>query len=300
LSIEVTVVGGYLGAGETTLLNELLRAATERIVVLVNDFGDINIDEELIGSRSEDTIELANGCICCSLVDGFAAALAEVSQLDPAPDRLVIEASGVADPAQVAAYGHSPGFHLGSVVVLVDAEQVHTQAEDRFVGTTVVRQIAGADLVVISKADLVDAGQIESVRRFVAELNHGALVVEASRGAVDADVLYGPTVERESRAAPAGHVHLAQHESWSLRWARVLERAELDALLDELPDGIVRAKGIVWCADPRLGERPWLVQAVGKRRSVVPWADRTDTSSRFVCIGHPGALDDEWLAARVG
>ena len=300
MSIEVTVVGGYLGAGKTTLLNHLLRTATERIVVLVNDFGDINIDEELIESRSDDTIELANGCICCSLVDGFAAALSEVGGLEPVPDRLVIEASGVADPAQVAAYGHSPGFHLGAVVVVVDAEQVRDQAEDRFVGTTVVRQIEGADLVVVSKVDLVDPAALEAVRSFVTDLAPEALIVESSHGGVDASVLYGPAVDRDPAQAEPDHAHLAHHESWSHRWTGAIERAALDDLLDDLPSEVVRAKGIVWCSSDGSNERPWLVQVVGSRRSVVPWTDRDDTGSRFVCIGRPGALDEGWWAARVG
>ncbi len=81
--IAVTVIGGYLGAGKTTLVNHILRTADERIAVLVNDFGDINIDEDLIASQDGDTISLANGCICCSLVDGFSAALATITALDP-------------------------------------------------------------------------------------------------------------------------------------------------------------------------------------------------------------------------
>ena len=92
-NIEVTVIGGYLGAGKTTLLNQILSSTTERLIVLVNDFGSINIDEQLIEHSDGDTMTLANGCICCTLVDGFAAALTTISDLADPPSRLVIEAS---------------------------------------------------------------------------------------------------------------------------------------------------------------------------------------------------------------
>ena len=92
------MVGGYLGAGKTTLVNHVLRHADERMAVLVNDFGSIDVDRELIVAGDGDTITLANGCICCSLADGFAAALDVVRSARPAPHRLVVEASGGGRP----------------------------------------------------------------------------------------------------------------------------------------------------------------------------------------------------------
>ena len=123
--LPLTVVGGYLGAGKTTLINALLAdPAGERIAVLVNDFGDIDIDARLMDSGDADVMSLTNGCICCSLADGFAEALDRIRDLAGRIDRVVIEVSGVGDPRKVAQWGHVPGFTLDGVVVLVDAETV--------------------------------------------------------------------------------------------------------------------------------------------------------------------------------
>ena len=153
--IPVTVIGGYLGAGKTTLLNHILRNADERVAVVVNDFGDINIDADLVDSEDGDTISLANGCICCSMVDGFIGALDIVKAQSPRPQRLVVEASGVADPNQIAAYAHMPGLALDGTVVVVDAEQVARQLRNEYIRDVIEQQLRAADLLVVNKADLV-------------------------------------------------------------------------------------------------------------------------------------------------
>ena len=134
--VPVTVVAGYLGAGKTTLINELLRHDHgRRLAVLVNDFGAVNIDAALIADHDGQTISLKNGCVCCSIADELGDALDRVLALEPAPDQIVIEASGVADPANVAAYGQGwPGCRLDAVVVLADAETVQAKSRDQFVG----------------------------------------------------------------------------------------------------------------------------------------------------------------------
>src|SRR4029079_62903 len=102
-SIPLTVVGGFLGAGKTSLLNGILERTEDfRIAVLVNDFGTLCVDASLISARSARTISLANGCICCTLVDGLTQALLDVLQFDPAPDHVLVEASGVSDPRRIA------------------------------------------------------------------------------------------------------------------------------------------------------------------------------------------------------
>ncbi len=119
--IPLTVVGGYLGAGKTTLVNRILTEDHgRRIAVIVNDFGDVAVDEALIGPAIGGIRALANGCVCCAAVDGLATALTELRELEPSPEHVIIEVSGVGDPWAVAQWGRTPGYELDGVIVIVD------------------------------------------------------------------------------------------------------------------------------------------------------------------------------------
>ena len=142
MSIPFTVLGGYLGAGKTTMVNHLLaNARGERLALIINDFGAINIDAELISERTEDQINLTNGCICCGMSAGFDEALESLLSRQPPPDRIIVEASGVADVVSLAQYGHHPGLSLDGIIVLADAETVRAKARDKYVDKTVLRQL---------------------------------------------------------------------------------------------------------------------------------------------------------------
>ena len=109
--IRYSVIGGYLGAGKTTLLNRILQHNQgARFGLIVNDFGALNIDAELIESRTDSQVNLTNGCVCCTLVDGFHEALETVAAAEP--DHIIVEASGVADVANIAQFGHGPNLVL--------------------------------------------------------------------------------------------------------------------------------------------------------------------------------------------
>ena len=152
----VTLIGGYLGAGKTTLINRLLNQPElpSGTAVLVNDFGDINVDESLIRSESNNgnVIGLSNGCICCSISDDLSQAL---DQLNTLPiTQVILETSGVAEPARVWQHCHYPGFLPKAAVVVVDAVNFEQRSKDKYVGALVKAQIAQADMLVLSKTEL--------------------------------------------------------------------------------------------------------------------------------------------------
>ncbi len=288
------MLGGYLGAGKTTLLNHLLRTTSEPLAVLVNDFGEINIDADLIESHDGETMTLTNGCICCSMSDGLAQALISVSDLDPRPARLIIEASGVADPATIAGYCHRPGFLLDAVVVVVDAETVGHRLADKRVGSLVAGQVRAADIVVLNKVDLVN--DIDPVESTVRRYNSDGLLIPTEQSKVASVVLFGIEAnQRGDAASPDQPVSVAtppDFESWEWSSERAVDRAWLEQLMDRIPSDVHRMKGVVRLSgDDR---KAWVLQRVGSRWSLRPIsrpADQVETST-LVAIGAPGSTGE--------
>jgi G3E family GTPase len=290
--IPVITIGGYLGAGKTTMLNALLCGDHgQHISVLVNDFGSISIDEKLISARDGDVVTLANGCACCSVAGDLGDALDKIARAKMAPDYIVVEASGVADPARIAALARSPGLVPRATIVLADCETIALRAQDKFVGRLVRRQLTGADLVVLNKIDLVDDEQLGAARALVAREAPAADVVEASHGLVPAGILLG-TVGRPRPAfrcdVPDQNATTAyQNHHW-----RTTEAVDFPALRDAiaaLPATVVRAKGIVI---PQADGPAFEIHRVGERVNVTPLthARKTATGTDLVFVSLAGTL----------
>jgi G3E family GTPase len=303
--LQLTVVGGFLGAGKTTLVNRLLSCAKGRYLVLVNDFGAVNIDADLIAAHDGDTIRLTNGCVCCSLADNFLDTL--IRLLDgPLPfDQLIVEASGVGDPYAIAEIALvEPDLALNAVVVVADAERIVTLLADPRLGDTVRRQIAGADLVLLNKIDLVAAGEVQRGRKALVDAKPGLRVVPVAAAAVPHDLLgLGPRSGggRRFTAEAAGHEQTFTRALY--RGSGCFDRAHLGEQLDRLPPSVLRLKGICRLAG---FETPFLLQMVGARWSMAPQPDLPvrDFAIELVAIGTPdmpseaalGALFDAALA----
>jgi G3E family GTPase len=307
--VPFTVIGGYLGSGKTTLLNHLL-ANTQglRIAVLVNDFGRVNIDAGLIRSHAGDTITLANGCICCSIADNFALVMGKLRHRASDFDHIIIEASGVALPTKIAQYGQMYQLPLDGILVLADAEQVRTQAQNKYVGDTVLRQFNQADLIILNKTDLVSGADLASLRSWFAEIAPGTPRFETAQAEVPTAVLLGaykpPILAHPlSELLPYADNGVPQNnhgqlfETWTLSPVGPLDRKTLAQFAVSLGDEIYRAKGVVWLGEDR--DRSYIYQQVGARWSLVPgptWGD-APPSTQLVVIGRQGSTDEVAIAA---
>ena len=274
-TIPLTVIGGYLGAGKTTLVNHLLRHSDgRRIGVIVNDFGSLAIDATLLAaSAGGDLVSLPNGCVCCTVGAGLHEALETMAAAERGLDHVVIEVRGVADPTVAAAWGTVPPFEPAGVIVLADATSVVQRSRDRYVGGEVTRQLAGADLVVVTKTDACDEVELDAVERWITATSGGAPSIRVVGGEVPADVILG--VGRSSASASrADRGHGAHSVSWSWTTEDRVARADLDRFLSSLDSSVVRVKGWV-----HLDDGIWVdVQVVGRRVEVTRGApaDRTE------------------------
>jgi len=305
-ALPVTIVGGYLGAGKTTLINHLLRqAAGLRLAVLVNDFGELPIDADLIEADDGELLSLAGGCICCSYGSDLMGALMNLPRRAPPPDHVLVEASGVALPGAVAAaISLLAGVALDAVVVLADAETVRARAADPYLADTIERQLRAADLVVVNKRDLVAPHALASLHAWLATQAPGARLLDAVRGRLPLEALLG--VDRGSpRSAKADrllsgalqpHPAAAAEALFERSETQVAQRVDSRGLAAALADpalGVIRAKGVLVDRDGNAV----VLQVVGARAELSPLAAGRAPVGRLVCIGLKGRLDHASIRA---
>jgi len=237
--------------------------------VIVNDVGEINIDARLIRRHSGDTIELSDGCVCCSAIDGFGAAFDQIRARPTPPDHVVVELSGVAEPARMAPWGRSAGFKLDGIMTLVAADRFMELVGRMDIGETIGAQIQAADVLALTKVDLVRPEALASVRRQLRQISPGVPIVEAGDPTVPSMLL------RIGGRRPGGDVAIPEptlfdrHVVDRLPLPNPTTVAELEAILETLPADVMRAKGI---AAGARGER-WAIQVVGRRHSITELAE---------------------------
>lgn len=283
--LPLTVVAGYLGAGKTTFINRLLSGNHGlRLMVLVNDFGAINIDAALMASATEDTIALTNGCVCCTMGADLFMALGDALDRRPRPDHLIVEASGVADPARIAnAALAEPDLAYAGILTVVDGQQIQALSRDALIGPQIRDQITCADLVVVSKLATLP----ETLSKMLADLSDAAIVV--------AEVLPDPAALLFSMPSAAPTTSISPHpayQGWSYDGPATIEHEALSGVISARPKSLFRLKGIV----RDQSGAGWEVHAVGQHISISPNASATRT--QLVAIGLAELVDmaqvDRW------
>jgi len=295
MPLSLTIIGGYLGAGKTTLVNHMLRHANGlRLAVLVNEFGQLPIDEDLIEAQDDTLISIAGGCVCCSYGNDLTLALMDMAAMDPPPDHVVLEASGVAMPGAIAAaVSLLQAYALDGIITLCNAETVMEQATDTYIADTIQRQIADADLLILNKSDLVTPERLAQVEAYLRDLGGGAEVVVAQHGALPPAILLRSFEARDTDVPTPQPAHNHGFRTLSFGMDTPVDAQSLARALAAPDLALIRAKGFVMDIS---GQRQ-TVQVVGRRWEISPAPD--NATPAIVVIGRAQDIDETAIRALI-
>jgi G3E family GTPase len=253
--LPMTVISGYLGAGKTTLVNSILSGDHGlRIAVLVNDFGQIAIDEMMIGARGGDVIALANGCMCCQIGGDLYDAIDRILRMRERFDHLLIETSGVADPTRVAQIAVAePDLEMSRTVVLVDVVNFTCVLADPRLNDTLLRQARAGDLILLTKIDAATRASVTDFQIMLVELGLSAPVDVLPKDDRQAWRILNErrTTDFDSIRAGPLRAHRPPFESWSWTGVEQINLARLMAFARDTALNIYRLKGYFRLTDGR-------------------------------------------------
>jgi len=318
MRIPFTVIGGFLGAGKTSLLNDWLRGLKNlRVALLVNDFGELNIDADLIASQHGDTLALTNGCVCCSLGDDLSMALINVLQAQPSFEAVVVEASGVSDPGRIAMLAQAvPEFERDGVLVVVDANTLLEQWSDPLLNDTLARQLRAADILILNKIDLIDAEMHNQLMSHFQQYAPGVAVIETIQGKLPSLMICGAmsvnqklvsdfetdpqphSICDHDKTCPDAepHIHAAQFETWYGHPNQMHPLEKWQTMFESLGQDVLRLKGFVQTQEQGWSE----VQLAGRRVKLRPATNSPDREQAvLVAIGLRNRLPRHRLNAMI-
>ena len=241
----ITLITGPLGSGKTTLLRHILATHPAKIAIVMNEFGEIAIDTKVIEGKNVRIAELGGGCVCCSLLGEFEAAVNEIIQ-KVAPEMIIVETTGLAEPEGLVFNIQEalPQCRLDGVVSVIHADMLVRFPE---LGHTTRLQIEGADILLLNKIDLIEPVQIEPLEKKLREINPAAAIVRTERCQIDPELLFG--IGREKKVARPEHKHQPEFESFAFSSHKIFSRDCFERFADDFPAGVIRAKGFVRFAD---------------------------------------------------